>query len=235
MCRCCVVSVVSLAGLSGVASAADLHSEPAPYPVQQLGSRGEVPEPSWDGAYIGDHAGDTWADLAAVSHGGGRSLKNKMSRAVGGGQFGYNVQAAPFVYGLEVDLGGMNLGHYARSAGDSPVTSSVESGYYGDVTARFGMPIRNLLLYCKGGFAFYDGSVSFSVPGTAVTGTSGLSGLTSGAGIELALSEAWSAKAEYQYFNFGGMQITDSAGQLNSSLTVNTVKIGINYHFREFY
>ncbi len=72
-------------------------------------------------------------------------------------------------------------------------------------------------------------------------------GWTAGAGFEYLWNPAWSVKVEYQYFDFGtesssmlpyatqtagGAPITffDHPYSFNHDLTVNTVKVGINYH-----
>jgi outer membrane immunogenic protein len=47
---------------------------------------------------------------------------------------------------------------------------------------------------------------------------------------------SWSAKIEYDYYDFGSKDAVVSAvgfgpNLFNSKLTVNTVKAGVNYHF----
>jgi opacity protein-like surface antigen len=57
-------------------------------------------------------------------------------------------------------------------------------------------------------------------------------GFTVGAGFELALTQAWSAKAEYDYINFGSKNVVfPGATPVNLRQDFHEVKIGINYHF----
>ena len=88
-------------------------------------------------------------------------------------QFGYNFQSpGAFVYGIEVDLGGMSLNgrSHARSGtyytdGDGAITEygtpvaldgDSQGGFYGDVTGRLGWTWGPAMLYAKGGFAWLN-------------------------------------------------------------------------------
>ena len=100
--------------------------------------------------------------------------------AFGGIQFGYNFQSpGAFVYGIEVDLGGMSLNGNGRANGNTswgnntalgiaagqnwstPVAfdGNAQGGFYGDVTGRLGWTWGPALLYAKGGFAFLNASL----------------------------------------------------------------------------
>ena len=60
----------------------------------------------------------------------------------------------------------------------------------------------------------------------------GLFGWTVGAGFELALTPSWSAKAEYNYMNFGSRDVVLADTTLvHFKQDFNLVKIGVNYHF----
>ena len=162
-----------------------------------------VPAPMWTGFYFGAHLGAGWADLQTNSHTleadspwldtdfpgtydpghstfGGDTL-HTTGGAFGGGQLGYNWQASNWVFGLEVDLGGMaanadrTFGASATAytnalaapipAGIPVGTSSIglrvkaEGGFYGDVTGRLGYTWGPGLLYAKGGFAWLQESI----------------------------------------------------------------------------
>jgi opacity protein-like surface antigen len=53
-----------------------------------------------------------------------------------------------------------------------------------------------------------------------------------GYGTEYALTQNWSAKAEYNYIGFGNHSMTLSDGTLlNDKLTISEVKVGLNYRF----
>ena len=64
--------------------------------------------------------------------------------------------------------------------------------------------------------------------------TSGnLTGWTLGFGAEFDLGKNWSAKAEYDYIDFGSRTAlaTDGTTFLRTATTVSEVKVGVNYRF----
>ncbi len=68
---------------------------------------------------------------------------------------------------------------------------------------------------------------------TPFTSSSDDVGYTVGAGLEYLFAPSWSAKVEYQYYNFGKTNVTDLVSGTAVSFTndVHTVKAGINYRF----
>lgn len=77
----------------------------------------------------------------------------------GGGTVGYNIQSGKFVFGLESDLGYMELRNI-KVQPNSPggdTKSQIDGGFYATVTGRLGYATGNFLVYGKGGFALYDG------------------------------------------------------------------------------
>ena len=127
------------------------------------------------GGPLVDHCGDinhaySPADLNVNHH--------SNANAFGGIQFGYNFQSpGAFVYGIEVDLGGMSLNGNGRVSGATswrdngvgaaardwatPVAfeGNAQGGFYGDVTGRLGWTWGPALLYAKGGFAFLNATL----------------------------------------------------------------------------
>src|SRR5262249_11263195 len=115
------------------------------------------------------------------------------------------------------------------------VTSSTDQ--LGSVTGRVGYTWGPTLLYAKGGYAWRNGNLTVSnggVPqGFTATGNN-KDGYTVGAGLEYMFAPNWSAKAEYQYYNFGNTTFTsgpaDIAG-VRGRDDEHTVKVGVNYRF----
>jgi outer membrane immunogenic protein len=72
------------------------------------------------------------------------------------------------------------------------------------------------------------------VPVAFATSGDHLNGYTVGAGLEYMFAPCWSAKVEYQYYNFGNSTFTAPAalGRFGSFTTDDhVVKAGLNYRF----
>jgi outer membrane immunogenic protein len=197
--------------------------------------------PSWTGFYIGGHVGGAWSALDSTDVDGrvaaGRKWTNDDAGVMGGGQLGYNMQTGNFVFGPEVDLGIMDLSKNQREPGGAREASVVDGGFYLDVTGRLGYALGSALLYAKGGYAYLDGKIGWrDTTAAGDRSKTGLDGWTVGGGVEYAFSPKWSVKAEYQYFDFGATDLHPTATtRIKNELTVNTAKLGLNYHWGNDY
>jgi outer membrane immunogenic protein len=191
-----------------------------------------APAPIWQGVYLGAHLGGAWGDVATTGIPGVAEAKQAPEGVFGGGQLGYNFQRGRVIFGPEVDLGGMDLGGHKLAAGTTSVKSS--GGLYGDITGRAGFATDRALVYAKGGFAWFDGSVRAAGTGVrAASSTDTFTGWAAGAGVEYMIRPNWSLKAEYMHFDFGsqGSSFTTTAAvNADHNLTADTVKAGVNYH-----
>ncbi len=84
-------------------------------------------------------------------------------------------------------------------------------------------------------YAWADNRISLTVPGVGSASQSQVhSGWTVGAGVEYMFAPNWSAKAEYQYYDFGDSRFLAPAalvpfGSFNND--IHTLKLGVNYRF----
>jgi outer membrane immunogenic protein len=151
------------------------------------------------------------------------------SFGIGGGGFGCSWQSRKWVYGVEADFDGMDisasqstvgpLGSYMPGKASITLPDFVGTGneqvslnWLSTVRAQAGFAIQDrLLLFATGGIATADvrgqGSVSLS-NNTFFETWSGSSaaiktGYTLGGGAEWALSDRWSAKIEYLWYDLG--------------------------------
>ena len=141
-------------------------------------------------------------------------------------------------------------GQYSWTARDTQSVAFVPGGFtisdrnsnLGSVTGRLGYTWGPALLYAKGGVAFREKNnvfVTNTLTGAAVPFTSSSDdvGYTVGAGLEYLFAPNWSAKVEYQYYNFGKTNVnlvapgTGFATAVSYDRDVHTVKAGINYRF----
>jgi outer membrane immunogenic protein len=106
------------------------------------------------------------------------------------------------------------------------------------VTGRLGYTQNNWLLYVKGGGAWADFDQTAAYPAVATTISNTRSGWTAGAGLEYAFTPGWSAKVEYQYYDFGSDRYNYTfaapAGVVfpaDIDSQIHTVKVGLNWRF----
>jgi outer membrane immunogenic protein len=226
-----VPALVALAalGASVPALAADLGARPygqAPAYAASLYS--------WTGFYIGGHAGGAFSGNNSFN---GLVLSNYDARFLGGVQAGADYQfAGSFVVGVEGQyswLGGNKIGAIFPAGF---VYSNNQRGL-GSVTGRVGYSWGPALFYAKGGYAYSDNRETLTFGGTPVAFTldrSHSSGYTVGGGIEYLFTPSWSAKAEYQYYDFGSSRFLTPVplvpfGTFNNN--EHTLKAALNYRF----
>lgn len=176
---------------------------------------------------------------------------------IGGGEAGYNWQAGPAVFGLEIDLQnfrGVSTSATVLGTGaaqiplDAPIylTSSAEAQWLFTARGRLGYAFDRLLMYGTGGLAVTRLTTDFTYnePGSPAQGSGTQSntkiGSVIGAGVEYKLTGNWSVKAEYLHVKFGAITatgvITAAGGYANAistsaDLTANIARAGVNYKF----
>jgi outer membrane immunogenic protein len=223
-----LLGAAALAAFAGPAFAADMPART--YSKAPVYSAPAVVY-NWTGFYIGGHVGGAFA--------GNNTFGSSDARFLGGVQGGFDYQFAPnWVVGAEAQYswltGGSNNG--VLFPGGSLVTS--KNDQLGSVTGRLGYTWGPALLYAKGGYAWRDNSnIGVSVAGTPAAFTTDgnhKDGYTVGAGLEYMFAPNWSAKAEYQYYNFGKTSFTSGPADIvgvSSRNDEHTVKVGVNYRF----
>ena len=184
---------------------------------------------NWTGFYIGGHVGGAFA--------GNNSLQGSDARFLGGVQGGFDYQFAPnWVMGAEAQYSWLpSSNNVACVSGRHPRDLQHRPARLGDRPARLRGPA---LLYAKGGYAWRDGNnlgVSVAgVPAGFTTNGSHKDGYTVGGGLEYMFAPNWSAKAEYQYYNFGNTTFTAGPADIAGRSFRNdehTAKVGVNYRF----
>jgi outer membrane immunogenic protein len=209
--------------------AADLPMRPAPAPVAPVAYA--PPVYNWSGFYIGGHIGGGFENSSWTDPVTGTNDTFNNSGFLGGAQVGVNTQFNWLVLGLEGDFSWTSAikGTGTDSLGDSITTSPQ---WTSTVTGRIGAAFDRLLVYGKGGVAFAEDKNTFTpVGGATVTDTMTRVGWTAGAGLEYALTDNWSARAEYDYLGFGSKQLSFGAVTSNANLNVQEVKAGFDYKF----
>jgi outer membrane immunogenic protein len=186
---------------AGAASAADIPRYATPYMVSVH---------SWSGPYLGGQLGYQWANAS--------NNPARPSGIAGGVRGGYNWQTGSLVFGAEADL---NI----SAAQDRFAGWKFSNPWFGTVRGRVGYAFSNVLVYGTLGLAVGGGRVELGGASESRTHT----GWTAGAGMEVALTNSWSARVEYLYVDLSDRPygLTGSNHGFESSL----FRIGVNYRF----
>jgi len=234
-----LTSVVAAAACVPLAHAADLPVAPiAPAPYYRPALY------DWTGIYLGGHVGgaalrDTYNQVGAPVTVLTGPLDVNPGGVVGGGQVGANYEFAPWVVGIEGSW---------TSTGFSGTTGTFTGGFTENetsspqwlaaVTGRVGYAADTLLFYAKGGGAWMkvDYSQGLLVAGTSLQTTQTItdtrSGFTAGVGVEYGLTENFSAKLEYNFYDFGTQTYNGFAlTPVSIKSDMHVVTFGLNYRF----
>lgn len=210
---------------------------------------------------------------AASAIGATGGVGARLNGFLAGAQAGYDWQfAESFVAGLEADVQGAGVrggGWFGNGVAASPASFVVSSAklnrgleYLGTVRARVGYAVTpTILVYATGGLAFGGANQRVSIqqtlePSALLTrGSKGdqfqnMVGWTVGAGAEMALSRALSAKLEYLYYDLGELSLSGNAVQplaftglaggatrlvdvsrLHTRISGHLLRMGLNYRF----
>jgi outer membrane immunogenic protein len=204
---------------------------------------------NWSGAYVGGNIGlgfardpSAFADPADIVS---EHLYLDPIGVVGGGQIGYNWQAASsWVLGAEADFQGTSQHDSATCLGAAGCPGDAINQkllWFGTLRGRVGWSDGPTLYYGTGGFAYGDVKTNFnpivccSLFPLSIGGTQ--TGWTVGAGIETHLVGNWTGKIEYLYVDLGSESATGAIPpgvgpipfSVSSYIRDNVVRIGVNY------
>jgi outer membrane immunogenic protein len=189
---------------------------------------------NWTGFYIGGHLGGAFSASNSFN---GLVLSNYDARLLGGVQAGADFQfAGNFVVGIEGQYSWLGANSIGAIFPAGFVYSNNQRGL-GSVTGRLGYAWGPALFYAKGGYAYSDHTETLTFGGTPVAFTrdgNHKNGYTVGGGVEYLFTPNLSAKAEYQYYNFGNSRFLTPALLVPFGTFSNdehTLKAGLNYRF----
>jgi outer membrane immunogenic protein len=221
---------LSVVGVSR-AGAADL---PLPSPLNFDAS---APYTHWGGVYVGLNGG---YGVGSSQWSQGLILTNIFNTDgfLLGGTIGFNYPVSAVLFGIEGDLDWSTLngsvGNCAVNGAGAAAACETKNNLLATVRARMGYAFDRTLIYVTGGAAVGDFQTGLNPPATFDSATK--AGWAAGAGIEYAISDAWSAKAEYLFVDLGTASCTSaancgSATGASATLTENLVRGGFNYRF----
>ena len=253
-----LLASVSAIALTGSAFAADLAPPPPP----------PVPIFTWTGAYIGGQIGYAWASGANRFNGVDpysgvafvSSVGQTPSGAIGGANLGYNYQINHWVIGVEGSVDGTSLSNTGGLAFPDGTILAVHSStdVQGSIRGRVGIAWDRALIFATGGVAFGGFNTRYNYDGFgAAVGAAHLApffassnlsdthvGWTVGGGVQYAITNDWSVRADYRYTDwgsinevlFGGTKFPTHFSNFfgydgNRRVQQNQVQVGFDYKF----
>lgn len=166
---------------------------------------------SWTGPYLGANIGYQWGSI--TNHN-----PTEPNGVMGGFQAGYNWQAGQFVFGAETDI-------QLSGAEDRFAAWKFSNPWFGTLRGRVGYAMNNVLFFGTGGLAY--GNVEADLFGMSMSKTH--MGWTVGGGLEVALTNNWTAKAEYLFVNLNDESYFLPGHKFG--LESNVLRLGVNYRF----
>jgi outer membrane immunogenic protein len=214
----------------------------APALAADLGARPYAQAPAyaatiynWTGFYIGGHVGGGVSSNEFLN--GLVTGNHHEGRLLGGVQVGADYQfAGSWLAGVEGQyswLGGNN--NAIIFPGGFVYTNDRRS--LGSVTGRVGFIWGPALIYVKGGYAYSDNRETLTFAGLPIAfafDKNHRDGYTVGTGLEYMFAQNFSAKVEYQYYDFGSSRFVAPVAFVPFGTFRNdehTLKAGLNYRF----
>ena len=227
-----------------LAHAADLPAAPplAPAPVYRPALY------DWTGFYVGGHVGaglleDQFNPQGAGTVTPGGSATVGTSGVLAGGQAGINYEFAPWVIGIEGSWTSSNINGSQTVAATSAVFAQpllvrekANPQWLAAATARVGYAADAWLFYVKGGGAWIKDNYNQSILVNGVAAANQTmndtrSGFTAGVGVEYGLTESFSAKVEYDFYDFGSTTYAFTAAPMSVKNDLHAITFGLNYRF----
>ncbi len=164
---------------------------------------------------------------------------------IGGVHLGYNLQIGQWLLGLEGDVDGTS---FSKTVNEgtlfAPVygaTIHTSTPLEGSICLRAGYAWDRALFYATGGAAFAGVKTTYSDFYGFDSISRTRSGWTVGGGVDYAITDNWSVRAEYRYADFGRYNdylinalptaSVSGAEAVHTHLTENRVQVGFSYKF----
>ena len=195
----------------------------------------------WTGFYLGVSGGYGTGHMGIVTDStvgpfDGLAIDFDTAGGLLGATAGANFQTGNLVFGVEGDLSQSSITGEADpinlGGADAILTANID--WLGTLRGRVGYAADNLLFFVTGGLAAggIRGVVTnFPTDGNTSNTDGTQYGYVIGAGIEAAVTDAISVKAEYLYVDLGVAPYDLPPLTANTHPTASIVRVGLNYGF----
>jgi outer membrane immunogenic protein len=244
--RTLFAGALALAAASPVL-AADLPQAPPPPPPQAPAAYVPtvVPQYNWGGVYFGINGGYGFGDSEWTTPSGGTTGDFSTSGGLVGVTVGANFQASQLVVGVEGDIDWTDIkGNLSSTTFCGPgvtCTFQTENDWLGTIRGRVGYAWDRVLFYGTAGGAFGNIKPQLTGGTTAVSTNSTEFGWTAGGGIEVAVTENFTARVEYLFVDLEKGNLSCAAATCGGtalsipvSFDASLIRVGLDYKFNAF-
>lgn len=191
---------------------------------------------NWAGPYVGASVGA--ASLTGNANNYYGEIDSTTTNAVVGLNAGYNWQVGSAVIGVEADINGGDLETINPDSYGGYYRQEAKWNWFSTIRGRAGMTVGNTMLYVTGGVAIVDTDYKYcyysdcSSTGDNAKSSGTETGLTYGVGMEMAMNEKLSLKAEYlrvQLDSTRTQRVNGDPADFESSM--DTMRVGVNWKF----
>ncbi len=210
----CAASTASLlmmaTAMSGASLAADVAAAPAPY--------------DWTGFYLGAHVGYGMADGEQTTD---SDYNTNGDGFVGGGQLGANWQMDQIVLGVEGDV---TFGDMSDTVSSTFIRRQ-DVDMLASVRGRVGFAADRALFFATAGWGMADAERT-RLNGSGGSDSQTHDGWVYGGGVEWAMTEMVSLRAEYLHYDLGKQEYDLPVGyDPVIDLDVDVFRLGVNMNF----
>lgn len=206
-----LTSVAAIASVSAT-QAADLAVYSAAPSIAYSDAGLAVATDTWTGFYAGAHVGGATSD----------DFDKSNTAWTGGIQAGYLQQFDMFVVGAEVEGSLSDSLNYVLTP-----NAGLKQNWTVAAKARAGVNLGQTLVYGALGASLTE----LEGTGTTTSGSKTHAGVAFGAGVEQALTDNISVRAEYLQTRYFDVESTVAGAGRSDDLTNHALKVGVNYRF----
>jgi outer membrane immunogenic protein len=197
-----------------------------------------APVLTWNGAYIGVAGGGAWGSAVVRNTvtGVDQTPRFDLSGGIVGITSGLNIQSGHLVLGYEGDT---SVTSKSGSAPEFPpnaaFSSEVKERWLSTFRGRVGYAQDNWLFYATAGAALAGLENNVTAPAGAVSEKHWHWGFAAGGGVEVKITQDWSAKVEYLYVGLQDKAYFSPAPNVafpsnqNVRADDHIVRVGVNY------
>ena len=191
----------------------------------------------WSGFHAGITTGYGLANATSTGVPSGTVQDIGLSGALLGANLGYSGQFDNFVLGVDGDLSWSGISGSAVCVADPTFTCTGDVDWLATINGRAGIGFDRALLYATAGLALSGLEAHVANPPPAFTGVhSGVGiGWNLGVGVEVAVTETVSLKAEFSHVDLGSTRAPvgtlGAANAYDLTGTANIAKVGMNFRF----